>query len=154
MKVVRGMVLVALAVVVASYLLPVGIGAAMAADWMKYGLNSVEYGDIKEETRQESYWDSIKKGMLAGEKMMLELNQMEMAYPGENDRNVYEGLIGPDDRTNSEGEYDMQQKWSWMRHYRKWEANRKVVLCLEDWIEPELGDDKSDLFQELEDELL
>ena len=41
-----------------------------------------------------------------------------------------------------------------MENYRVWEANRKVFLYPENWIEPELRDDKSALFQALEDELL
>lgn len=45
-------------------------------------------------------------------------------------------------------------QWEWMKNYRVWEANRKVFLYPENWIEAELRDDKSFLFQELEDELL
>src|SRR5437868_1323592 len=41
-----------------------------------------------------------------------------------------------------------------MKNYRVWEANRKVFLYPENWIEAELRDDKSFLFKELEDELL
>ena len=44
--------------------------------------------------------------------------------------------------------------WGWMKTYRVWEANRKVFLYPENWIEPELRDDKTPFFQELEDELL
>jgi hypothetical protein len=44
--------------------------------------------------------------------------------------------------------------WDWMRRYRLWEANRKVFLYPENWIEPELRDDKSPFFRELESELL
>lgn len=44
--------------------------------------------------------------------------------------------------------------WKWMRKYRVWEANRKVFLWPENWIEPELRKDKSQFFKELEDELL
>lgn len=44
--------------------------------------------------------------------------------------------------------------WSWMRNYRVWEANRKVFLYPENWIEPELRDDKSPFFKELESELM
>lgn len=44
-------------------------------------------------------------------------------------------------------------QWTWMKNYRVWEANRKVFLYPENWIEPELRDDKSFLFQELENEL-
>lgn len=44
--------------------------------------------------------------------------------------------------------------WKWMRKYRVWEANRKVFLYPENWIEPELRPDKSSFFQDLENELL
>src|SRR5260370_15735164 len=45
-------------------------------------------------------------------------------------------------------------RWQWMKHYRVWEANRKVFLYPENWIEPELRDDKTPFFKELESELL
>lgn len=45
-------------------------------------------------------------------------------------------------------------EWKWMKSYRVWEANRKVFLYPENWIEPELRDDKSPLFKDLEGELL
>lgn len=46
------------------------------------------------------------------------------------------------------------EQWKWMKNYRVWEANRKVFLYTENWIEAELRDDKSFLFTELENELL
>jgi len=46
------------------------------------------------------------------------------------------------------------EQWKWMKNYRVWEANRKVFLYPENWIEAELRDDKSFLFKELENELL
>ncbi|MGE0211630.1 MAG: neuraminidase-like domain-containing protein [Parvibaculaceae bacterium] len=45
-------------------------------------------------------------------------------------------------------------QWTWMKNYRVWEANRKIWLYPENWIEPELRDDKSPFFKELEAELL
>jgi hypothetical protein len=45
-------------------------------------------------------------------------------------------------------------QWKWMKNYRVWEANRKVFLYPENWIEPELRDDKSPFFKDLENELL
>jgi Tc toxin complex TcA C-terminal TcB-binding domain/Neuraminidase-like domain/Putative peptidoglycan binding domain/Salmonella virulence plasmid 28.1kDa A protein len=45
-------------------------------------------------------------------------------------------------------------QWKWMKNYRVWEANRKVFLYPENWIEPELRDDKSPFFKELENDLL
>lgn len=46
------------------------------------------------------------------------------------------------------------ERWEWMKNYRVWEANRKVFLYPENWIEPELRDDKSPFFKELESQLL
>ena len=46
------------------------------------------------------------------------------------------------------------REWKWRKSYRVWEANRKVFLYPENWIEPELRDDKSPFFKELEDQLL
>jgi hypothetical protein len=46
---------------------------------------------------------------------------------------------------------DQWQKWR--KHYRYWEANRKVFLYPENWIEPELRDNKSPFFKELESQL-
>ncbi len=46
-------------------------------------------------------------------------------------------------------------QWNrWRKYYRVWEANRKIFLYPENWIEPELRDDKSPFFEELEGELL
>ncbi|GLV54150.1 hypothetical protein KDH_09990 [Dictyobacter sp. S3.2.2.5] len=45
-------------------------------------------------------------------------------------------------------------QWQWMKRYRLWEANRKVYLYPENWLEPELRDDKSPFFKEIESELL
>ncbi len=44
--------------------------------------------------------------------------------------------------------------WEWMKRYRVWEANRKVFLWPENWLEPELRDNKSPFFSDLESELL
>ncbi|WP_415920091.1 neuraminidase-like domain-containing protein [Tateyamaria sp. SN6-1] len=46
------------------------------------------------------------------------------------------------------------RQWRWMKNYRVWEANRKVFLYPENWIDPALRDDKSPFFKELEDQLL
>ena len=46
------------------------------------------------------------------------------------------------------------KQWAWMKRYRVWEANRKVFLYPENWIEPELRDEKSPFFLELEQELM
>jgi hypothetical protein len=46
------------------------------------------------------------------------------------------------------------RRWEWMKRYRVWEANRKVFLYPENWLEPELRDDKSPFFKEIESQLL
>ncbi|PMD49942.1 uncharacterized protein K444DRAFT_622549 [Hyaloscypha bicolor E] len=43
--------------------------------------------------------------------------------------------------------------WAEMSQYRLWEANKKVFLYPETWIEPELRDNKSELYVQLEEEL-
>ncbi|GAA2310548.1 hypothetical protein GCM10009853_080050 [Glycomyces scopariae] len=48
---------------------------------------------------------------------------------------------------------DSWSQWEWMSGYRLWEANRKVFLYPENWIEAELRDDKTPFFVELEDRL-
>ena len=44
--------------------------------------------------------------------------------------------------------------WEWISNYRMWEANRKVFLYPENYIDPSLRQDASPLFKELQDELL
>jgi hypothetical protein len=44
--------------------------------------------------------------------------------------------------------------WEWTRNYRVWEANRRVFLFPEAFLEPSLRDDKSHLFAKLESALL
>lgn len=44
--------------------------------------------------------------------------------------------------------------WEWMKRYRVWQANREIFLYPENWMEPELRPDKTDLFQALESALL
>jgi Salmonella virulence plasmid 28. len=49
---------------------------------------------------------------------------------------------------------DVSQQWEWRKNYRVWEANRKVFIYPEDYLEPELRDDKTPLAKDLEDALL
>ncbi len=41
------------------------------------------------------------------------------------------------------------REWVWRRYYRVWEANRKVFLYPENYLEPDLRDDQSPIFREL-----
>jgi peptidoglycan hydrolase-like protein with peptidoglycan-binding domain len=45
-------------------------------------------------------------------------------------------------------------QWKWMKNFRIWEANRKVFLFPENWVEPELRDNKSPFFEDLESDIL
>lgn len=45
-------------------------------------------------------------------------------------------------------------EWEWRKNYRVWEANRKVFLYPENYLEPDLRDNKTPIFRELEEELL
>lgn len=64
--------------------------------------------------------------------------------------------LEPDVKVQADGaEGDSAWRWwKWMRKYRVWEANRKVFLWPENWIEPELKTDRSQFFKDLENELL
>jgi hypothetical protein len=46
------------------------------------------------------------------------------------------------------------RQWDWMRNYRVWEAATKVLVAPENFLEPDLLDNKSPLFRAAEDELL
>jgi hypothetical protein len=48
---------------------------------------------------------------------------------------------------------DDREEWEWMKNYRVWEAARKVFLYPENWIEPELRDDKTPLFRAFESDI-
>src|SRR4030095_13162365 len=48
---------------------------------------------------------------------------------------------------------DAREQWRWRKSYRVWEANRKVFLWPENWIEPELRDDKTPFFEDLVSQL-
>jgi hypothetical protein len=68
---------------------------------------------------------------------------------------VQRSLMNLEPEVNTGAAFDGRwREWTWMKNYRVWEANRKVFLYPENWIEPELRDDKSPFFTELEKELL
>jgi len=63
-------------------------------------------------------------------------------------------LLGLEKHYGVEANVLDNERWEWMQRYRVWEANRKVFLYPENWIESNLRDDKSAFFKELEGELL
>lgn len=48
---------------------------------------------------------------------------------------------------------DLKNRWSWVEHYRTWQANREVFLYPENYIEPQLRKVKSPGFDRLESSL-
>ena len=63
-------------------------------------------------------------------------------------------LMGLEPKAAADVDNDVNwNQWKWMKNYRVWEANRKVFLYPENWIEADLRDDKSYLFTEFENEL-
>ena len=48
----------------------------------------------------------------------------------------------------------VKAQWEWMKNYRVWEANRKVFLYPENWLEPEWRNNRSEFFKELESYLV
>lgn len=67
--------------------------------------------------------------------------------------NLEEDILATTDPDQTDGDTKWKQ-WKWMKQYRVWEANRKVFLYPENWIEPELRDEKSPFFKDLESELM
>lgn len=47
-----------------------------------------------------------------------------------------------------------RERWEWMKNYRVWEANRKVFLYPENWLEPDWRNDRSEFFKDLESYLV
>ncbi len=63
-------------------------------------------------------------------------------------------LMGLEPKAAADVDNDVNwNQWKWMKNYRVWEANRKVFLYPENWIEADLRDDKSFIFTEFENEL-
>lgn len=52
-----------------------------------------------------------------------------------------------------EVDQQLHQWWPWIQHYRVWQDNREVFLYPENYIQPELRKNKSDLFEQLENHL-
>ena len=69
-----------------------------------------------------------------------------------------EQLIDPDTeevfRVKVRGASKTQEEWKWRKNYRIWEANRKVFLYPENYLLPDLRDDRSHVFKAAERDLL
>lgn len=62
-------------------------------------------------------------------------------------------LMGLESEHEIELSEDDAVDWEWMKRYRVWEANRKIFLYPENWVQPELRGDKTPLFKKLEQEI-
>jgi hypothetical protein len=71
---------------------------------------------------------------------------------------VLMGLEAPMWDTSSPQQRDtalaaVRAEWPWRQHYRVWEANRRIFLFPETYLEPELRDDRTPLFDAVVNEL-
>ncbi|MCC6371686.1 MAG: hypothetical protein IT236_11825 [Bacteroidia bacterium] len=48
----------------------------------------------------------------------------------------------------------LEKKWAWMNHYRTWEANRKVFMYPENYLQPNLRPNQSPIFKTLSQTIL
>jgi len=67
--------------------------------------------------------------------------------------NLESNMSNSSEKGVSPGAID-KDRWEWMKNYRVWEANRKVFLYPENWLEPEWRNDSSEFFKELESYLV
>jgi hypothetical protein len=65
---------------------------------------------------------------------------------------VNRAMLGLEEGVDISGE--AAERWEWMKSYRVWEANRKVFLYPENWVEPQLRLDKTPEFVAFESALL
>ena len=48
---------------------------------------------------------------------------------------------------------DDKKEWEWRKNYRVWEVNRKIFLYPENYLDPNLRDDKTPIYEELEGDI-
>ena len=48
---------------------------------------------------------------------------------------------------------EAKKEWEWRKNFRVWEANRKVFLYPENYLDPDLRDDKTAIYEDLEGDL-
>ncbi|KAM7187809.1 hypothetical protein V8F33_011024 [Rhypophila sp. PSN 637] len=64
---------------------------------------------------------------------------------------IHRCLVGLEKNRGVDGTLIPQDRWAWMQKYTLWEANRKVFLYPENWVDPTLRDSKTQLFKSIED---
>jgi hypothetical protein len=120
-----------------AYLLP-RLGMNDSNQLFEYFLIDVDMSACMATSRIKQAISSVQ---LFVQRCLMNLEQRQDAQGRDTEQSVSPSAIDAD-------------QWQWVKHYRIWEANRKVFLYPENWIEPELRDDKSPFFKELESELL
>jgi hypothetical protein len=113
------------------------------ADLYAFFLLDVEMSGCAKSSRLVSAISSLQ---LYVHRVLANLEQSESDPP----------LVVPD-RIREEAPEDWDSfhaEWEWRKNYRVWEANRKIFLYSENYVEPGLREDKTHLFKDLEDELL
>ncbi len=92
----------------------------------------------------EKNYDTFKQLIFEGLKFnSCYLGTINYYWPAGNLKNTRKYLI------DTPGTSDIE-RWSWMKNYRVWEANRKVFVYPENWIQPDLRHDNNSYFKELE----
>lgn len=115
-----------------AYLMP-RLGFADTGELFGHFLIDIEMGPCMQTSRIKQAISSVQ--------LFIQRCRMNLERSGDAKKNVDPKMIDPG-------------RWQWMQNYRVWEANLKIFLYPENWIEPELRDDKSPFFRELESELL
>lgn len=67
--------------------------------------------------------------------------------------NLENGVTVSNSNMRDSSSMNSWSQWNWMKNYRVWEANRKIFLFPENYLEPELRDGQSPFFQELVSEI-
>ncbi|MFK5937204.1 MAG: neuraminidase-like domain-containing protein [Sulfurimonas sp.] len=68
--------------------------------------------------------------------------------------NLEENIKITNEQKEDKSTQNSWSQWKWMKNYRVWEANRKIFFYPENWLEPELRDDKTEIFKTLENALM
>ncbi len=126
----------ALVAYLAHRLQPAGVHSV--ADLSAYLLIDVEMTSCMRTSRIKQAISSVQRFV---QRVLLNLERGPEPVDPNHDDNV------PPEQIDAEG-------WKWRKNYRVWEANRKVFLYPENWLEPELRMDRTPFFRELEGELL
>ncbi len=92
----------------------------------------------------EKNYDSLNHLIFEGLKFnSCWLGTINFYWPDGKIKNIRNYLIDKPDSSDI-------NRWTWMKNYRVWEANRKEFVYPENWIQPDLRHDNGAYFKELE----